>query len=157
SPCAAALPSRLGHRQRGAANSLGEGREVEFLSVRKNASAAVGRTGLIRSLVREGSRSRCLTFRPAGIVIRALQRGPRTLPPLLPTGGARVGDGEVTMKSLGWLTAAIRAFQVNVPENALVDLRQRIAATRWPDRETVTDRSQGAQLAEIATEFRAAF
>jgi pimeloyl-ACP methyl ester carboxylesterase len=45
--------------------------------------------------------------------------------------------------------AAIRPFNVNVPEKALVDLRQRIAATRWPDRETVTDRSQGAQLAKI--------
>ncbi len=46
-------------------------------------------------------------------------------------------------------TAAILPFQVNVPEKELVDLRQRIAATRWPDREPVTDRSQGAQLAKI--------
>ena len=46
---AAALPSRLGHQQRGAANRLGEGREGEFLSVRKNAGATVCRTGLIRS------------------------------------------------------------------------------------------------------------
>src|SRR3989440_7344757 len=46
-------------------------------------------------------------------------------------------------------TAAIRPFHVNVPEKALVDLRQRIVATRWPDRETVTDPSQGAQLAKI--------
>ena len=43
----------------------------------------------------------------------------------------------------------IRPFQINVPEEQLVDLRQRIAATRWPDRETVTDRSQGAQLAKM--------
>jgi len=42
---------------------------------------------------------------------------------------------------------AIRPFRVNVPEAALVDLRRRIAATRWPDRETVNDRSQGVQLA----------
>jgi pimeloyl-ACP methyl ester carboxylesterase len=46
-------------------------------------------------------------------------------------------------------TAAIRPFSVNVPEKELLDLRQRIAATRWPDREIVTDRSQGAQLAKI--------
>jgi pimeloyl-ACP methyl ester carboxylesterase len=46
-------------------------------------------------------------------------------------------------------TAAIRPFRLNVPEKELVDLRQRIAATRWPDRETVTDQSQGAQLAKI--------
>ena len=46
-------------------------------------------------------------------------------------------------------TAAIRPFNVNVPEDALVDLRQRIAATRWPDRETVPDRSQGVQLEKL--------
>jgi pimeloyl-ACP methyl ester carboxylesterase len=44
---------------------------------------------------------------------------------------------------------AVRPFRVDVPEEDLVDLRQRIAATRWPDRETVPDRSQGAQLAEL--------
>ena len=38
---------------------------------------------------------------------------------------------------------------VNVPEEALVDLRRRIAATRWPDRETVNDQSQGIQLAKL--------
>jgi pimeloyl-ACP methyl ester carboxylesterase len=43
----------------------------------------------------------------------------------------------------------IRPFHVHVPDAALVDLRRRIAATRWPDRETVTDRSQGAQLAKL--------
>jgi pimeloyl-ACP methyl ester carboxylesterase len=45
--------------------------------------------------------------------------------------------------------AAIRPFRANVPEEALGDLRRRVAATRWPDRETVTDRSQGVQLAKL--------
>jgi pimeloyl-ACP methyl ester carboxylesterase len=44
---------------------------------------------------------------------------------------------------------AIRPFHVTVPQKALVDLRKRIAATRWPDRETVSDRSQGAQLEKL--------
>ena len=44
---------------------------------------------------------------------------------------------------------AIRPFQVHVPEAALVDLRRRIAATRWPDRETVNDQSQGIQLGKL--------
>jgi pimeloyl-ACP methyl ester carboxylesterase len=44
---------------------------------------------------------------------------------------------------------AIRPFQVHVPESALVDLRRRIAETRWPDKETVTDQSQGAPLAKL--------
>jgi len=45
--------------------------------------------------------------------------------------------------------AAIRSFRVNVPDEQLADLRRRIAATRWPDRETVNDQSQGAQLAKL--------
>ena len=42
---------------------------------------------------------------------------------------------------------AIRPFRINVPEEDLVDLRRRITATRWPEKETVTDESQGVQLA----------
>ena len=45
--------------------------------------------------------------------------------------------------------ASIRVFKVQVPQAALDDLRRRIAATRWPDKETVTDPSQGAQLARL--------
>ena len=41
----------------------------------------------------------------------------------------------------------IRAFRVSVPEDELADLRRRVLATRWPDRETVNDTSQGVQLA----------
>jgi pimeloyl-ACP methyl ester carboxylesterase len=44
---------------------------------------------------------------------------------------------------------AIRSFEVRVPEEDLVDLRRRIAATRWPERETVADESQGVQLATM--------
>jgi len=43
----------------------------------------------------------------------------------------------------------IRPFRVNVPDEAIADLRRRIAATRWPTRELVADRSQGVQLATI--------
>ena len=42
-----------------------------------------------------------------------------------------------------------RPFHIKVPDEALVDLRRRIGATRWPERETVTDESQGVQLATI--------
>ena len=42
---------------------------------------------------------------------------------------------------------AIREFHVNVPETELIELRRRINATKWPERETVTDASQGVQLA----------
>ena len=43
----------------------------------------------------------------------------------------------------------VRPFRIDVPEAALVDLRRRVLATRWPDRETVIDQSQGVQLAKI--------
>src|SRR5271170_4220366 len=45
--------------------------------------------------------------------------------------------------------SAIRPFQVNVPEAKIAKLRSRIDATEWPDRETVTDESQGVQLATM--------
>jgi pimeloyl-ACP methyl ester carboxylesterase len=45
--------------------------------------------------------------------------------------------------------AAIRPFRIAIPEAALVDLRKRIAATRWPERETVNDQSQGVQLDKL--------
>jgi pimeloyl-ACP methyl ester carboxylesterase len=41
----------------------------------------------------------------------------------------------------------IQPFHVEIPEEQIEDLRRRIAATRWPSRELVTDRSQGVQLA----------
>jgi pimeloyl-ACP methyl ester carboxylesterase len=44
---------------------------------------------------------------------------------------------------------AIRPFHFEVPEAELIELRRRINATRWPDRETVTDQSQGVQLATM--------
>jgi pimeloyl-ACP methyl ester carboxylesterase len=44
---------------------------------------------------------------------------------------------------------AIRPFSVHIPDEAITDLRRRIAATRWPDKETVADHSQGLQLATM--------
>jgi pimeloyl-ACP methyl ester carboxylesterase len=44
---------------------------------------------------------------------------------------------------------AIRPFRINIPEADIVDLRRRIAATRWPARETVNDQSQGVRLVKL--------
>lgn len=44
---------------------------------------------------------------------------------------------------------AVRPFTVDFPEADVADLRKRIAATRWPEKETVTDQSQGPQLATV--------
>ena len=44
---------------------------------------------------------------------------------------------------------AVRSFHVNFPETDLTDLRRRINATKWPERETVADTSQGVQLSTV--------
>jgi pimeloyl-ACP methyl ester carboxylesterase len=69
-------------------------------------------------------------------------------------GAAAMGTAAAGATSLFPLHAAaaedtIRLFRVDIPEEQLVDLRRRIATTRWPDRETVTDESQGVQLAAL--------
>jgi Epoxide hydrolase N terminus len=45
--------------------------------------------------------------------------------------------------------AAIRPFKVDVPEEQVAELRRRILATNWPEKETVADQSQGVPLATI--------
>src|SRR6185503_14656544 len=54
-----------------------------------------------------------------------------------PQGSALAGD------------QAIRPFRVHIPDGQIVDLRRRLAATRWPSKELVADRSQGVQLATL--------
>ena len=44
---------------------------------------------------------------------------------------------------------AVRPFQVSFPQRDLDDLRRRVAATRWPDKETVSDTTQGVQLSTL--------
>src|SRR5947199_3760136 len=46
-------------------------------------------------------------------------------------------------------TTDIRAFRIDIADEQIDDLRRRIAATRWPSRELVDDRSQGVQLAKM--------
>jgi hypothetical protein len=69
------------------------------------------------------------------------------------TAGAETGLSGVPSAALGRAAEhngiTIRPFRISVPEEALVDLRRRLVATRWPERETVTNQSQGVQLAKI--------
>jgi pimeloyl-ACP methyl ester carboxylesterase len=53
------------------------------------------------------------------------------------------------MSTTGETANEIRLFRVDIPDEALEDLRRRIAAVRWPSRELVADRSQGVQLATM--------
>jgi pimeloyl-ACP methyl ester carboxylesterase len=61
------------------------------------------------------------------------------------TGGAAFKASVATKND----DTAIRPFRVTIPEQELVELRRRIAATRWPTKELVEDRSQGVQLATV--------
>jgi pimeloyl-ACP methyl ester carboxylesterase len=56
---------------------------------------------------------------------------------------------EVVMSSTVDSAIEIRPFRVDIPDEALEDLRRRIAATNWPEKETVADQSQGVPLAMI--------
>jgi pimeloyl-ACP methyl ester carboxylesterase len=63
-----------------------------------------------------------------------------------------VGPKEPTLIQTGTVQTdptTIRPFHFNVPQAALDDLRRRIAATRWPEKETVADESQGVQFATM--------
>jgi len=54
-----------------------------------------------------------------------------------------------TERTQGADNSILRPFTVHVPQEELDDLRRRLVATRWPDKETVPDRSQGGQLASL--------
>ncbi|MGY3489559.1 pimeloyl-ACP methyl ester carboxylesterase [Bradyrhizobium sp. USDA 4011] len=67
-------------------------------------------------------------------------------------GIAAVGAASVLPQGIRPAAAAgeaIRPFRIDVPEEQLLDLRRRVAATRWPDKETVNDQSQGVQLKTV--------
>src|SRR6267142_229942 len=64
-----------------------------------------------------------------------------------PAGQVRARAQERTQGSSG--ADGIKPFRVHFPDEALADLKRRIAATRWPDKEIVTDQSQGVQLATV--------
>jgi pimeloyl-ACP methyl ester carboxylesterase len=82
-----------------------------------------------------------------------------TYPPSLTRRDLVAGSAAaLTLGSLGMLASAtaapagddaIRPFTARIPQAALIDMRRRIAATRWPDKETVADASQGAPLAQL--------
>jgi pimeloyl-ACP methyl ester carboxylesterase len=65
--------------------------------------------------------------------------------------GVLVGSGQSVAgeDSAKEPAASLRPFRVNVADAELLDLRRRIEATRWPDKETVSDRSQGVPLAKL--------
>jgi pimeloyl-ACP methyl ester carboxylesterase len=69
----------------------------------------------------------------------------RTLVALLVGGTIAMGQAQAQAEGAD----AIRPFQVHFSDQALADMKRRIAATRWPTKELVTDRSQGVQLTTL--------
>jgi len=101
----------------------------------KNASQLLIRTrrSFLRTLAGTGAALRIMLAAPAVAEIPGSSMTPS------------VNDRDSTKVDRD-LEASIRPFQVHFPDTALVDLRRRIAATNWPERETVRDASQGVQL-----------
>lgn len=89
----------------------------------------------------EGGNSRRRFLANAAVAVGAVQFG------ITGFAEAQSGTGPVTVAAGG--SDIIRAFRINIPDAALDDLHRRVAATRWPDKETVSDRTQGAQLAKV--------
>lgn len=83
-----------------------------------------------QSIARLGMSRRSLLFAGAAAGLTAVLSSP--------AGAADPVDAEA-------LAHGIRPFRADIPETALADLQRRLAATRWPDGETVRDRSQGVQ------------
>jgi pimeloyl-ACP methyl ester carboxylesterase len=89
----------------------------------------------------------CMALAQKGIVMSATSVTRRDLIAISAAAGAV--SLLPTYSAVGAEGNAIRPFRISIPEAEVIDLRRRIAATRWPDRETVNDRSQGVQLAKL--------
>src|SRR3954452_16377573 len=70
-----------------------------------------------------------------------------TCPPSRPSSPRRTHMAVMVERSV--VDTTIRPFTIDIPDADLEDLRVRIAATRWPSKELVADRSQGVQLATL--------
>ncbi|MDR6759450.1 pimeloyl-ACP methyl ester carboxylesterase/predicted ATPase [Mycoplana sp. BE70] len=91
------------------------------------ASALVGATGLLAAVAAHGETT-----------------SPAPSPQIVAQGSAA---GATETKPA--VDESIRPFQFHATDEALADLKQRVAATKWPDRELVDDRTQGVQLATM--------
>ena len=96
-------------------------------------------------------RSRRRFIKSSSMMTLAITLGPETIGEAFVNSKSETAQKENTMTRPGATPAAdktaIRPFHVKFPDTELAELRRRINATRWPDRETVTDASQGVQMA----------
>ena len=97
-----------------------------------------------------GPRRALLGATTLGLVTAQFGAAARVFAQAAPTAGRRASfNGSLSARLASTRRESVRPFLVRVPEKQLVDLRRRIAATRWPDKETVNDELQGVQLARL--------
>ena len=85
-------------------------------------------------------------FGAAAATFAASQLGLLVFPRRLQAMTQPIAEGSLETSNV---RSDIRPFRVSVPEEQLADLRQRVKATKWPERETVADDTQGVQLATV--------
>src|SRR5476651_2045236 len=115
-------------------------REITLPSIANLASSPTGDFMLDNILPESPSRRRFVSAAAAAVAAGSLSQLAFAETDQTITDVAESTSGDKT---------AIRPLRVHVPESQLIDLRRRIKATRWPERETVTDDSQGVPLAMI--------
>jgi pimeloyl-ACP methyl ester carboxylesterase len=85
--------------------------------------------------------------------MKILQKNKRTFLNAIATGTfmliAAIGSAQKNEAKTKTDAQTIRPYHISISQEALTDLRNRINATRWPDKETVTDQSQGVKLQQI--------
>lgn len=100
-------------------------------------STPPNRRSFLRTLGAAAAFGRLFLSTPSLVRAEPMPRERKAIDGLSPMGPIANGD------------ESIRPFHINFPDGALVDLRRRIAATNWPEQETVPDSTQGVQLATM--------
>jgi pimeloyl-ACP methyl ester carboxylesterase len=111
------------------------------------------RTGSIAKASEGESIMKRITFLLVTVAILAVAFSPKTIVEAFADSGTKTIQEEETMtQTIATQQSsepAIRPYQFNFPDTELADLRRRINATKWPERELVTDASQGVQLGTV--------
>jgi len=93
--------------------------------------------------------SSAVTALSSFILATSIEAQTMTTPQAVATDVATVVDRVPAKQRTTAADSSIRPFRVHVSDEAITDLRRRLQMTRWPDKETVADASQGAQLAKL--------
>ena len=93
--------------------------------------------------------SSAVTALSSFLLATSIEAQARATPQAVATDVATVVDGIPVRQRTIAADSSIRPFRAHISDEAITDLRRRLQMTRWPDKETVADASQGAQLAKL--------